>query len=100
MSRASFSANVDSPVPKSELAVLIARVLAESGPMVPKELKRAVDAAGQSRVLQATIKQALQNDLRGEVVRRGEAWGVVGDSRFDLAGAEANGRARTFHRLQ
>ena len=67
---------------RSELAKQVGRILAEAGPMQLKEIKRKICAPGSQSVLQAAINEALRYDLRGDVIRRGKTWGLLGDLRF------------------
>ena len=82
MTQATFPTTCDPDLRWSDLAKLIVRVLGEAGPMEMKEIKRRLRASGQPHVLQAAIAHALRTDLYGVVVRRSEAWGLAGDTRF------------------
>ena len=67
---------------RAELARLIVRVLAETGPMQARELKHRIEAAvGYYGIFQRTIKDSLKYDLRGEVIKRDGVWSLRGDCR-------------------
>lgn len=70
--------NMESP----GLAEVVAKLLGELGPMATRDIRHELLTAGLGDIPQRIIKQAIRTHLGDAVVRRGEQWGVCGDSRF------------------
>lgn len=71
--------SLPSPYKSGELASLIAKLLAKSGPMSAKEIKLALRSEGQPYVDPSAINKILRTDLASSVVQRDGKWELTAD---------------------